>query len=93
MSDMDFDSSINSDDEAGPGTSKRVKVRAGTYRTKSNRDWTKTWPFVKEVRSDPHTFLCTLCNHQVNCGHMGRSDVVRHISNQIHKSNAKMLRA
>ena len=82
-----------SDDETGPGPSKRAKTGASAYQTKFNADWTKTWPFVQAVKNDAYKFLCTICNRQVSCGHMGRCDVERHISKVMHKSNVKSMQS
>ena len=43
--------------------------------------------------SDPHAFFCTVCSRQVNCRHMGRSDVERHVTSKIHKSNGKSIKS
>ena len=76
-------------DEGRPGPSKKAKTGAGTYRTKFSMDWTRTWPFIQEVKNNAYKFLCTICNRQASCGHMGRCDVERPISKAMHKSNAK----
>ena len=79
--------------EARPGPSKRAKTGASTYQTKFKSEWKKTWPFLQEVKNDPYKFLCTICNRQVSCGHMGKTDVERHISKTMHKSNAKCMKS
>ena len=44
---------------------KRTKVSgkagAAVYRTKFNRAWSKTYPFIVGVKADPVKFLCTIC--------------------------------
>ena len=81
------------EDETRPGPSKRAKAGAGTYQTKFKDEWTKTWPFIQEVKKDAYKFLCTICNRQVSCGHMGKTDVERHIGKEMHKSNAKSMKS
>jgi hypothetical protein len=78
-------------DETAPAPSKRAKTGAGNYLTKFNVNWTKTWPFIQAVKTDSYKFLCTVCNRQVSCGHMGKCDVERHISKEMHKSIAKSM--
>ena len=67
-------------DEGKPGPSKKVKTGAGTYQTRFSMDWTRTQPFIREVKNNLYKFMCSICNRQVSCGHMGRCDVERHIS-------------
>ena len=91
---------LNSDhsdgDAANPGPSKRIKTSkkpgAAAYRTKFNHSWTKTWPFVREVKGDPYKFMCTTCGRQVACDHQGKRDVERHIGKAMHQANAKSLK-
>ncbi len=80
-----------SEEENIPGPSKKAKSGAGSYLTKFNGDWTKTWPFIQAVKNDAFKFLCTVCCRQVSCGHMGKCDVERHIRNVLHKSNVKSM--
>lgn len=95
MEDLDqlYFSGEEEEDETRPGPSKRAKTGAGTYQTKFNVEWTKTWPFIQEVKNNPYKFLCTICSRQINCGHMGKTDVERHISKAMHKSNAKSMKS
>ena len=76
-----------------PGSSKKLKLSglkgAAVYRTKFKKAWTKTYPFIHEVRGDKYSFQCTICKRQVSCGHMGRHDVERHINKAMHQSNVK----
>ena len=85
-----------SDDDEGPGSPKRMKglgkAGAAVYRTKFNRAWTKTYPFIAEVKGDPYKFLCTVCQRQVACEHQGKHDVDRHIGKTMHQANAKTFR-
>ena len=90
---------INSDslsDGENPGPSKWIKISkkagAAVYHTKFNHSWTKTYPFVREVRGDPYKFLCTVCGRQVACDHQGKCDVERHIGKAMHQANAKNLK-
>ena len=80
-------------EESRPGPSKRAKTGAGTYQTRFNAEWTRTWPFIQEVKKSPYKFLCTVCCRQVNCGHMGKCDVERHIKKPMHISNAKAMKS
>ena len=81
-------------DGEAPGPSKRMKkVGAAAYRTKFNHSWTKSYPFVREVKGDPYKFLCTVCGRQVACDHQGKRDVERHAGNAMHQANAKSLKA
>ncbi len=61
MADEDAADQI-SGSETDPGPSKRIKVLgkagAAVYRTKFNRGWTKTYPFIVGVKGDPYKFLC-----------------------------------
>ena len=86
----------HSDDGENPGPSKRIKTSkkagAAVYRTKFNHSWTKTWPFVLEVKGDPYKFLCTVCGRRVACDHQGKPDVERHIGKAMHQANAKSLK-
>lgn len=89
-------SSDDGDSESGESvepSSKKVKITktkgAARYRTKFNREWTRTYPFIKEVRGDVYSFLCTICRRQVGCSHQGRRDVERHIEKTMHKENVK----
>ena len=48
-------------EESRPGPSKRAKNGAGTYQTRFNADWTRTWPFIQEVRKvHIHVSFCAL---------------------------------
>ena len=80
----------NTDDEP---SSKRPKLTtakgAAVYRTKFNKEWTQTRPFIREVRGDAYSFLCTICGCEVSCGHQGRHDVERHIGKAMHQTNVK----
>lgn len=49
----------------------------------------KKYPFINEVRNDQYSFYCTICKRNVKCGHMGLSDVQRHIATSIHERFAK----
>ena len=53
--------------------------------------WTKTWPFVPEVKGDPYKFLCTVCGQWVACD-QGKHDVEQHIGKAMHQANAKSLK-
>jgi hypothetical protein len=78
-------------DGENPGPSKRMKTSkkagAAAYRTKFNHSWTKTWPFVREVKGDPYKFMCTTCGAY----DQGKRDVERHIGKAMHQANSKSL--
>ena len=84
--------SSDDDDEPGPSVKKPKTTKlkgAAVYKTKFSKDWTRKWPFVREVRGKPYLFECTICNRQLGCEHQGQHDVERHISKEMHKRNAK----
>jgi hypothetical protein len=93
-------SGTESDNDAGvgeeePASKKRVTTKskgAATYKTIFNKEWSKEWPFIKDVKGNPHQFLCTICNRQINCSHMGQCDVERHIEKDMHTKNVKATR-
>ena len=68
-------------------------VGAAVYRTKFNRGWSKTYPFIVGVKADPFKFLCTICQRQIACEHQGKRDVERHIGKSMHQENAKSMKA
>ena len=69
------------------------KAGAAVYRTKFNRGWSKTYPFIVGVKADPFKFLCTICQRQIACEHQGKRDVERHIGKSMHQENAKSMKA
>jgi len=81
----------DNDDELSPGPSKRRKATSGAavYKTKFNSEWTKAWAFICEVPGNTYKFRCTICSRDISCSHMGKADVERHISKEMHKANAK----
>ena len=90
---------FNSPTSPGPSTSRksgkstRKDRGAAKYRSKFNPAWKKQYPFVTEVRTDKHRFYCTIYKRNVKCGHMGLSDVQRHISTSMHRRYAKDTRS
>ena len=76
----------DSGNEAGP--SKRKKL---AYKTSFSEEWRKTWPFLKSVPGDSHSFRCTICDKKLSCGHQGISDVKDHVATQSHQKLAKVL--
>ena len=84
----DQDSNSKHDDQPRPSKITKRKG-AATYKTKFNKTWSKTWPFICEVREDAHSFHCTICRRNVSCSHMGKRDVERHIGLAIHQANVK----
>ena len=51
----------------------------------------KKYSFIVEVKNDKHSFHGTVCKRDISCGHMGLSDVERHIGKAMHQKNAKLL--
>ena len=62
---------------------------ASTYRTKYNREWEKTYPFVRPVHGDPHAFRCSVCLKNIRCAHQGIADVKSHIKSVCHQKLSK----
>ena len=93
----DCDSGPETDREDQPGPSKMPKITktkgASKYRTKFNKAWIATFPFVREVPGDAHSFHCTICGRNASCGHMGRHDIERHTGLSMHKANVKAARS
>ena len=83
-------------DEPGPSSPKQPRTAAvkgaAVYRTKFNKEWTDTWPFICEVPGDQYSFSCTICKRQISCKHQGKGDVERHIGKRIHQENIKATR-
>ena len=75
-----------------PKRAKLSKKGAAVYKSKFNDAWTKEFPFIRKVQSNRRSFFCTVCNREVSCSHMCKSDVERHVQKQFHKDNAKALR-
>ena len=65
---------------------------AARYKSKFNPEWKRKYSFIVEVKNDKHRFHCTVCKHDISCGHMGFSDVERHIGKAMHQKNAKAVR-
>lgn len=78
MADMGGKSDTDSDNDSG-SESKGIKLTkmkgAAVYKTKFSSTWSKIYPFVQEVSGNPHKFLCSICNREVSCSHMGKGDV------------------
>ncbi len=71
-----------------PGPSKKARSGAGTYKTKFNKAWIESYPFISEVAREPHVFFCCkVCNKQISCANMGKHDITRHVSTARHKKN------
>jgi hypothetical protein len=90
---------FHSPESPGPSTlrqsskSTRKDSGAAKYRSKFNTAWKKQYPFINEVRTDKHSFYCTICKRNVKCGHMGLSDVQRHVTTSMHQRYAKDARS
>ena len=85
------------DENPGPSTSKKQKmsaksVGAAKYRTKFQKEWLKVYPFVQEVKDNPHKFLCNICMRQVACDHQGKHDIERHMEKAMHQANVKQMK-
>ena len=88
----DFSSSDTDGESAGPSSKKPklTKMRgAAAYRTKFNKEWMQKYLFIREVRGDAYSFLCTICERQVSCSHQGKRDVELHIGKAMHQANVK----
>jgi hypothetical protein len=51
---------------------------------KYKSEWEKLYP-VRNVKNDPHSFLCISCNKQISCSHQGLKDIKDHCSREAHK--------
>jgi hypothetical protein len=77
---------FNSPESPGPSTlrqsskSTRKDSGAAKYRSKFNTAWKKQYPFINEVRTDKHSFYCTI-------------DVQRHVTTSMHQRYAKDARS
>ena len=95
VSDSKLENDCNSPESPGPSTSKqnpkssRTHGEAAKYRSKFNTNWKKQYPFIDKVRAGKHSFYCTICKGNVKCGHMGLSDVQRHVTMSMHQRYAK----
>ena len=67
----------------------RKNSGAARYKSKFNPEWKKKYSFIVEVKNDNHSFHCTICKRDISCGHMGLSDVERHIGKAMDQRNAK----
>ena len=47
------------------------------------------YPFVQEVKDNPHKFLCNICMRQVACDHQGKHDIERHMEKAMHQANVE----
>ncbi|KAL5503193.1 hypothetical protein EMCRGX_G010106 [Ephydatia muelleri] len=98
LASVDQDVESDADDEnPGPSTSKKQKmsaksVGAAKYRTKFQKEWLKVYPFVQEVKDNPHKFLCNICMRQVACDHQGKHDIERHMEKAMHQANVKQMK-
>lgn len=70
---------------------KNVVRGAAYYKTKFNKEWMKKYPYIQVVKSDPHSFLCTICNKKISCKHQGETDVTRHIAGVAHTCLAQQM--
>ncbi|XP_063053561.1 zinc finger BED domain-containing protein 5-like [Engraulis encrasicolus] len=77
---------INQDDRA----KKRARTGAAKYSTKFNAEWSMEWPFIKPG-STQHHFWCDICRRELECSHMGRSDIQRHIRTDGHTKKERSL--
>eukprot|EP00731_Ephydatia_muelleri_P025315 Em0017g398a len=98
LASVDQDVESDADDEnPGPSTSKKQKMSAKSvgatkYRTKFQKEWLKVYPFVQEVKDNPHKFLCNICMRQVACDHQGKHDIERHMEKAMHQANVKQMK-
>ena len=66
---------------------------AAVYQSGFQACWQKKWPCIKPVKSDPHSFQCTVCFKAISCGHQGERDVSRHIASVQHQRKAKAVKS
>lgn len=62
---------------------------ASTYKTKYNKEWEKTYPFIRPVHDDPHSFRCSVCMKNLSCAHQGIADVKSHSKAASHQKISK----
>ena len=79
--------SVDQDVESDEMSAK--SVGAAKYRTKFQKEWLKVYPFVQEVKDNPHKFLCNICMRQVACDHQGKHDIERHMEKAMHQANVE----
>ncbi len=63
---------------------RRKYAGAATYKCKFQKIFTKKWPCIQTVVKDVHKFYCTVCRCTINCGHMGKGDILRHVTGKRH---------
>lgn len=63
------------------------------YKSSFRAVWQKKWPCITPVKTDPHSFHCTICFKALSCGHQGERDVTRHIASVQHQRNAKAVKS
>ena len=61
------------------------------YKTKFNKEWTKSWPFIAAVQGDPYSARCNVCAKMVNITHHGAADIRSHVWSQAHSKLAKVV--
>ena len=67
----------------------RKYSEAYKYKTKFQKEWTKSWPFIAAVHGDPYNVRCNVCDKKVNIAHQGASDICSHIKSKKHIKLAK----
>ena len=97
----DDSESADTDSDVGttsPGSLKRRRLITGErskysgafkYKTKFNKEWTKTWPFIAGIPEDPYSARCNVCAKSISVAHQGSADIRSHIQSQSHAKLAK----
>ena len=99
---LDSDNSTNiadtkSEEEEDVSSPKRRRTESPTnkfagafkYKTKFQKTWTKTWPFIAGIPGDPHNVTCDVCDKKINIAHQGAADICSHIKSKKHNQLAK----
>ena len=67
----------NSDSNDEPDDDERLHEKrtkftgAAIYKTKFNKNWTKKYPFLSAVETDPSSYRCNICSRILSCSHQG----------------------
>ena len=81
----DEDCAIVVSDDTRPRKKAKMKVAA----QKIWKDYSETWPFIRQVKADSFAAKSTVCGITFTVKHGGANDVQRHINSVIHEQNKK----
>ena len=94
------DGESDSDSVTATGSPKRQRLLtrgerskysgAFKYKTKFNKQWTKTWPFIASIPENPYLARCNVCAKSISIAHQGAADIRSHIQSQSHSKLAKV---